>query len=163
VAAAGVVLVACLALVTYFQVAGPSGGPIDLGSEDAPVATVPVLARGGEESLDLSADQLREIREALAVSPEVEIVIAGHAAEAGRSDEVNLALGEARATAVRDRLIELGVPSDRVFTVSYGEERPVCTEDTDECRERNERVEVVAHAPGPRGAAHDPDRDRPNG
>jgi serine/threonine protein kinase len=163
VAAAGVVLVACLALVTYFQVAGPSGGPIDLGSEDAPVATVPVLARGGEESLDLSADQLREIREALAVSPEVEIVIAGHAAEAGRSDEVNLALGEARATAVRDRLIELGVPSDRVFTVSYGEERPVCTEETDECRERNERVEVVAHAPGPRGAAHDPDRDRPNG
>jgi hypothetical protein len=168
-AAAGVVLAAGLAFVTFFQVAGPAGGPqqgsTDLSSEDggARVATVPVVARGGEESLDLSEEQIRTIREVLAASPETELVIEGHVAAADRSNEVDLALGEVRATAVRDQLIELGVPSDQVFTISYGEERPICTEDTEECRERNDRVEILALAPDPDALPGGTDRERPKG
>jgi esterase/lipase superfamily enzyme len=65
--------------------------------------------------------------------------IEGHADGSG-SSAYNLALGERRANAVRDALVGLGVPPNRLRTVSYGEERPACTESEESCLQRNRSV-----------------------
>ena len=57
-------------------------------------------------------------------------MVEGHADSRGTT-EYNLALGERRADAVRDYLVSLGVPTDRLTIVSKGEESPVCTEETE--------------------------------
>jgi len=63
----------------------------------------------------------------------------GHCDERG-TVEYNLALGERRARAAHDYLVSLGVPVDRLKTVSYGKEVPVCTQSSEECWQRNRRV-----------------------
>ena len=61
--------------------------------------------------------------------PQVKVTIEGHCDERG-STEYNLALGDRRAQAAKDFLVSLGVPSDRMQTISYGKERPFCTDHT---------------------------------
>jgi peptidoglycan-associated lipoprotein len=68
----------------------------------------------------------------------VRITIEGHADSRGTA-EYNLALGERRAAAVKTYIVSLGVPADRITTVSKGEEEPVCTEETEACWQRNRR------------------------
>jgi len=70
------------------------------------------------------------------------ILIEGHCDERG-TDEYNLALGDRRAKATRDYLIALGVPSNRVEMLSYGEEKPLCTDSTEECLAKNRRAHFV--------------------
>jgi peptidoglycan-associated lipoprotein len=70
------------------------------------------------------------------------ISIEGHCDERG-TNEYNLALGDRRAKAVRDVLIALGVPSGRIEMISYGEEKPVCSEKTDACFAKNRRAHFV--------------------
>jgi peptidoglycan-associated lipoprotein len=71
--------------------------------------------------------------------PSGAIVIEGHCDERG-SAEYNLGLGDRRATSARDFLVQLGVPADRLKTISYGKERPQCTESNEDCWQRNRRV-----------------------
>lgn len=66
------------------------------------------------------------------------VTVEGHADSRGTS-EYNLALGERRATAVRDYLVSLGVDSARVNMVSMGEEQPVCREEAESCWAQNRR------------------------
>ena len=73
------------------------------------------------------------------------VTVEGHADARGTS-EYNLALGERRATAVRDYVVSLGVEVSRLNTVSLGEERPLCTEETDACFEQNRRGQFVITA-----------------
>ena len=68
--------------------------------------------------------------------------VEGHCDERG-SDEYNLALGQRRAAAVARQYKELGVASSQISTLSYGEERPTCTESTEACWSKNRRVETV--------------------
>lgn len=75
--------------------------------------------------------------------PGAVIVIEGHCDERG-SAEYNLGLGDRRATAAKEFLVQLGVPADRLRTVSYGKERPQCTESNEECWQKNRRVHFVA-------------------
>ena len=75
----------------------------------------------------------------------VRVTIEGHA-DARGTNEYNLALGQRRATAVRDYLVGVGVTTDRMVVVSKGEEEPTCREDTDACHARNRRVHLVATA-----------------
>jgi peptidoglycan-associated lipoprotein len=70
------------------------------------------------------------------------VTIEGHA-DARGTNEYNLALGERRANAVRDYLGSLGVPGDRLRTISYGEERGVCTEDSESCYSQNRRAHMI--------------------
>jgi len=70
------------------------------------------------------------------------ISIEGHCDERG-TNEYNLALGDRRAKAARDVLIALGVPSGRIEMISYGEEKPVCSEKTDACYAKNRRAHFV--------------------
>lgn len=68
--------------------------------------------------------------------------VEGHCDGRG-TNEYNLALGDRRAKAVKDLLISLGVPSSRIETISYGEEKPVCTEQSEECWAKNRRAHFV--------------------
>lgn len=67
------------------------------------------------------------------------ITVEGHCDERGTVD-YNLALGERRAKAAYDYLVSLGVPVERLKTVSYGKEVPLCRESTEECWARNRRA-----------------------
>ncbi len=80
--------------------------------------------------------------------PSLTFAVEGHADERG-TREYNLALGGRRATAAKDFLVSLGVDGSRLNTVSYGKERPVCLESSDDCWAQNRRaVTVVAEGAG---------------
>jgi len=70
------------------------------------------------------------------------IQIEGHCDDRG-SEEYNIALGAKRAQAAKDYLETLGIAADRMSTISYGKELPVCTEETDECWAQNRRDHFV--------------------
>ena len=75
--------------------------------------------------------------------PQVRVTIEGHCDERG-STEYNIGLGERRAQAAKNYLISLGIGADRMDTVSWGKERPFCTEHTEECWQQNRRAHFVA-------------------
>lgn len=70
------------------------------------------------------------------------VELEGHCDERG-SSEYNLALGARRARAVKDALAAAGISSDRMSTVSYGEELPLCKAQSDDCWASNRRVHLV--------------------
>jgi peptidoglycan-associated lipoprotein len=70
--------------------------------------------------------------------PGVQLTIEGHADERG-TREYNLALGARRANAVKEYLVSLGVNTSRLQTVSYGKERPLCTQSSEDCWAQNRR------------------------
>ena len=72
----------------------------------------------------------------------LKVTIEGHCDERGTVD-YNLALGERRARAAYDYLVSLGVPADRLRTVSYGKEIPVCSESSEDCWQRNRRAKLT--------------------
>jgi peptidoglycan-associated lipoprotein len=74
--------------------------------------------------------------------PGVRISIEGNCDERG-STEYNLALGDRRANAAKQYLVGLGVPGDRLNTVSYGKEKPVCFENTEACWTKNRHDHFV--------------------
>lgn len=84
------------------------------------------------------------LKAVLADFPNAIIMVEGHCDERG-SAEYNLGLGDRRASSAKDVLVQLGVPADRIRTISYGKERPQCTESNDECWQKNRRVHF---APG---------------
>ena len=95
----------------------------DYDQSDISAATRTVLQR--------NADWLRKW-------PSTRITVDGHCDERG-TNEYNLALGDRRAAAVRDYLVGLGIPGNRIATVSRGEESPFCTDSHEGCWSRNRR------------------------
>ena len=76
--------------------------------------------------------------------PSVKLTIEGHCDERG-TREYNLALGARRANAVKEYLVAQGVAAGRLETVSYGKERPLCTESNEDCWAQNRRgVSVIS-------------------
>ncbi len=75
-------------------------------------------------------------------NPSARVLLEGHADERG-SREYNLGLGERRGNSVQDLTRAGGAGSNQLEVVSYGEERPVCRQSSDNCWERNRRVEIV--------------------
>ena len=73
------------------------------------------------------------------------VMVEGHADSRG-TNEYNLALGERRAAAVRDYMVSLGIPADRVTIVSKGEEQPFCSEETEACWQQNRRGHFIITA-----------------
>ena len=73
------------------------------------------------------------------------VMVEGHADERGTA-EYNLALGERRAAAVRDYLVNLGIGADRITVVSKGKEAPQCTEQNEACWSKNRRGRFVITA-----------------
>ena len=78
----------------------------------------------------------------LANNPKMKMLIQGNADERG-SREYNLALGQKRAEAIKKALLLLGAREDQVESVSLGEEKPVCTESTEDCWAKNRRGDML--------------------
>ena len=103
-----------------------------------------------EVYFDLDKSEIREAdranlsknAEALKKFDFLRVTVEGHCDERG-SVEYNLALGERRARAAFDYLVSLGVAADRLRTVSYGKEVPVCSASSEECWQRNRRAKFT--------------------
>ncbi len=92
--------------------------------------------RGGDKAtLDDNAKWLKSNQSAL-------LLIEGHADERG-TNEYNLALGERRAKATRDYLVSVGIEAGRITVISYGEERPSCTDKAEPCWTKNRRAHFL--------------------
>lgn len=96
------------------------------------------LSDAARASLDANAAWLRRW-------PSTKVIIEGHADSRG-TNEYNLGLGDRRAAAVRDYLVSLGIPADRLASVSKGEEAPFCRDDNETCWAQNRRGYFVITA-----------------
>lgn len=74
--------------------------------------------------------------------PNITFTIEGHCDERG-STEYNLALGDNRASAAKNALVQAGISADRIKTISYGKEKPFCTESNEQCWQQNRRAHFV--------------------
>ena len=94
---------------------------------------------------DLSTDA-RETLKAngnwLKANPSAVVQMEGHCDERGTT-EYNLALGAKRAQVAKDYLVTLGVPAERLSTISYGKELPVCADHNEECWQKNRRDRFI--------------------
>jgi peptidoglycan-associated lipoprotein len=97
------------------------------------------------DSFDLQPDAratLKTNADWLKANQSSRVEIEGHSDERG-TNEYNLALGAKRAQAAKDYLVTLGIPAERLSTISYGEELPVCKEQTEDCWQKNRRDRFV--------------------
>jgi peptidoglycan-associated lipoprotein len=95
------------------------------------------LKPAAQDNLTKKADWLR-------ANPNATITIEGNCDDRG-TNEYNLALGDRRADSAKAFLVDLGIAASRITTVSYGEERPVCTQQTEECWAKNRRDHFVVN------------------
>lgn len=89
--------------------------------------------------LQRNADALKAI---LAEFPSAAISVEGHCDERG-SAEYNMGLGDRRAASAREFLTQAGISADRLKTISYGKEKPACTESNESCWQKNRRAHFV--------------------
>ncbi len=97
------------------------------------------LTPEAESTLQNDAKTLREI---LKDYPTYKLTVEGFCDERG-SDEYNIALGDQRAKDAKEFLERLGLPASQLRTVSFGKEKPVCTEHTESCWQRNRRAHIT--------------------
>lgn len=83
----------------------------------------------------------------LSQHPDLKIVLEGHCDQRG-SDEYNLALGDSRVQNVKNELVRLGINPERVKVVSYGKEKPFCTEASEQCWQQNRRAHFTLSTEG---------------
>ncbi len=145
---------------TYHLVARGAGGSAEASARVTvnapPAVVVPTNTMSAEEEFkanvqdiffdfdkyDIRADAQATISKDasyLVSHPDVKFVIGGYCDERG-SDEYNLALGQNRADAAKNALVTAGVAADRIRVVSYGKEKPFCTESTEACWQLNRRA-----------------------
>jgi peptidoglycan-associated lipoprotein len=157
---AGVKTVTPSTSTSYHLVAHGEGGTADATARvtvnSPPAVVVPTNTMSSEEEFkanvqdifydydtaDIRADaQTTLSRNAsyLASHPNIRIVIGGYCDERG-SNEYNLALGQNRADAAKNALVTAGVAADRIRVISFGKEKPFCTESTEECWQQNRRA-----------------------
>jgi peptidoglycan-associated lipoprotein len=129
------------------QGGGVPGGSLDqarsgtLGSGTGPLGDIQFdydsfeLDERARQSLQRHADWLKE-------HGRTRVEIEGHCDDRG-TVEYNLALGSRRATSAKSYLVALGVSAERLTTISYGEELPLCHESTESCWQRNRRAHFV--------------------
>jgi peptidoglycan-associated lipoprotein len=101
------------------------------------------LRPDAESTLESDAKTLREI---LRQYPTYKLTVEGFCDERG-SDEYNLALGDSRAKKAEDFLETLGLPASQLRAVSFGKEKPVCTEHDESCWQRNRRAHITQEQP----------------
>jgi len=97
------------------------------------------------DKADIRADAQQALQKTAAFLkkyPEAKVVVEGHCDERG-STEYNLALGDRRAAAVKEYLINLGIPAGSINTVSYGKEKPFCMESSEACWQQNRRGHFI--------------------
>jgi peptidoglycan-associated lipoprotein len=92
----------------------------------------------------LRADAV-ELRDIVKQYPDYKMQIEGYCDERG-SAEYNLALGDRRAQSAKDYLVDVGIPNAQLSVISYGKERPVCEDHTENCWQKNRRIHIIALA-----------------
>ena len=156
----GVKTVTPTASTSYHLVARGEGGSADATARVTvnapPAVVVPTNTMSSEEEFkanvqdifydydtaDVRSDSQTTLsRDAsyLVSHPDIKVVIGGYCDERG-SNEYNLALGQNRADAAKNALVSAGVATNRIRTISYGKEKPFCTESTEECWQQNRRA-----------------------
>jgi peptidoglycan-associated lipoprotein len=95
------------------------------------------------DARDVLAKDADALKKIFADFPQAAVIVEGHCDERG-SAEYNLGLADQRASATKEYLVSLGVPAAKLKTVSYGKERPQCTEATEECYQKNRRAHFGA-------------------
>jgi peptidoglycan-associated lipoprotein len=95
------------------------------------------LTPAAQDNLLQKAEWLRE-------NDDVTVTIEGHC-DARGTNEYNLALGDRRAESSKAFLVDLGIAASRITTISYGEERPVCSQRDEECWAKNRRDNFVVN------------------
>jgi len=98
------------------------------------------LRTDAQTALNSDSGQLRGY---LKEFPNAKFVVEGSCDERG-SAEYNLALGERRAAAAKEFLTQIGVPAERLSTISYGKEKQTCTDHTEDCWQKNRRAHLTA-------------------
>ncbi len=98
------------------------------------------IREGARVTLEADATALQAL---FGEFPSASVTIEGHCDERG-SAEYNLGLGDRRANSAKEFLMQQGVPANRLNLVSYGKERPQCTESEESCWQRNRRVHFTA-------------------
>lgn len=98
------------------------------------------IAADAQSTLTKNADVLKKL---FADNPGFNVVVEGHCDERG-SAEYNLGLGDQRAARAKEFLVQLGVAADRLRTITYGKERPQCTDANEQCYGRNRRAHFAA-------------------
>jgi peptidoglycan-associated lipoprotein len=145
---------------SYHVVATGSGGTADATARVTvnapPAVVVPTTSMSSEEEFkahvqdaffDYDTYDIRNDAQAvlsqdasyLVSHPDIRVVIGGYCDERG-SNEYNLALGQNRADAAKNALVTAGVAANRIRVVSYGKEKPFCSESTEECWQQNRRA-----------------------
>lgn len=155
---------------TYHMTATGPGGKADaetIITVSAPPPPPPVQAPAGPSIQDILAHQVQDIHfdyDKSDIRPEDQsiiqadanalktifsmdsnfiVMVEGNCDERG-SAEYNLALGDRRAASAKEALVALGVPADKLKTISYGKERPLCTDANEACYARNRRAHFAA-------------------
>jgi peptidoglycan-associated lipoprotein len=95
-----------------------------------------VIREDARETMKANADWLK-------AHPQARVRIEGNCDERG-TIEYNQALGQRRAQTAKKYLSDLGISASRIALISYGKEKPVCTESTEECWQKNRRDDFVA-------------------
>lgn len=98
------------------------------------------IREDARNALTRDSDALKKIMRDF---PSAALVVEGHCDERG-SAEYNLGLGDRRAAAAKEFLTQLGVAGDRLKTISYGKERPQCTDSNEACWQKNRRAHFSA-------------------
>jgi peptidoglycan-associated lipoprotein len=140
------------------QAGGPGGAAGGVGEREIPPGERVERRLAGEgeksplpdlhfafDSYDLSyeaRDTLQANALWLQSNPQARLEIEGHCDDRG-TNEYNLALGARRARAARDYLVTLGISAERLSTISYGEELPLCREQTEGCWQQNRRAHFL--------------------
>jgi peptidoglycan-associated lipoprotein len=91
-----------------------------------------------EAALKTDAQTLADI---IRQYPDFKLAVEGHCDERG-SEEYNLALGDARAKQAKEYLAGLGLPADQLKIISYGKDKPVCTDHDEDCWQKNRRAHI---------------------
>lgn len=136
----------------------PGKKPVPTARRDAPASSLEAHREGKApaasplkeiyfdfDKYDLKADARAALAQNAAwlkANPSARVEIEGHCDERGTS-EYNLALGAKRAQAAKGYLESLGISAQRMSTISYGEELPVCREQTESCYQKNRRDRFV--------------------
>ncbi len=130
----------------------PAPPPVDRGSGVIPGSRADFLSQAGSDTVHFATDSSDVDAEAQGILtkqaawlqkfPNVRVTLEGHCDERG-TREYNLALGDRRANAAKAFLVNLGVPAERITTISYGKERPLSTGSDESAWAQNRRAVTV--------------------
>jgi len=139
--------------ISQWQIQNTSVGAIQEAAEDAAARERAAKEAAGLKPIYFDFDKsfvrddakgvMKANADYLKANPKVKVRIEGNCDERG-TIEYNQALGQRRASSTKKYLTDMGVSGKRISLISYGKEKPVCRESTEDCWQQNRRADLVA-------------------